>query len=179
MTTARRVKTTSAPTRILGVDPGSVATGWGVIDYFKGKSTLVEFGVVRTTRGADLSVRLKQIYEGVSGVISQHEPDCVAVESPFHGKSTKSLIQLAHARGVILLAAEIAELRCAEYSPRSVKSAVVGYGGAEKEQVAHMVRVLIAGMEKKRAPADATDALAVAICHAHTGQTRSRLIETD
>ena len=102
-------------------------------------------------------------------------PGAVAVEAPFGGTNTKSLIQLAHARGVILLAARSARLTVFEYSPRSVKSAVAGYGAAEKEQVAKMVRMMIPAAAKLVMSADASDALAVAICHAHTASTAARL----
>ena len=102
-------------------------------------------------------------------------PAAVAVETPFAGQNMKSLIQLAHARGVILLAARAANLPVFEYAPRSVKSAVVGYGAADKPQVAKMVRLLIAGCGAQVMSADASDALAVAICHAHTHATSARL----
>jgi len=108
-------------------------------------------------------------------VIGRTLPAAVAVETPFAGPNVKSLIQLAHARGVILLAARTAALEVFEYSPRSVKSAVVGYGAAEKEQVAKMVRMLINGCAQVVMSTDASDALAVAICHAHTHATAVRL----
>ena len=161
--------------RILGVDPGSITTGFGVIDYEKGKLLLVEQGAIATRRGAELPERLGVIHEGLREVIARTRPQAIAVETPFAGKNVNSLIQLAHARGVVLLAARAAELEIFEYAPRSVKSAVVGYGGAEKEQVAKMVRMLIPGCGTVRMSADATDALAIAICHAHTAGTAARL----
>ncbi|MFZ2492748.1 MAG: crossover junction endodeoxyribonuclease RuvC [Thermoanaerobaculia bacterium] len=161
--------------RILGVDPGSVVTGFGVIDSERGRLSLVEQGVIRTRRDAELPERLAQIYEGLGEVMVRTSPQAVAVETPFAGKNVKSLIQLAHARGVILLAVRAAGVEFFEYSPRSVKSAVVGYGAAEKEQVAKMVRMLIPGITSVRLVADAADALAIAICHAHTAATASRL----
>ncbi len=161
------------PFRILGVDPGSIVTGFGVIDQIRGDLVLVEQGAIRTTRGADLSVRLEQIYRGVLEVVDRTAPVAVAVESPFAGLNAKSLIQLAHARGVILLAARMAGLEVFEYSPRSVKSAVVGYGGAEKQQVSRMVRLLIKGVGNVRMAADASDALAIAVCHAHSRKMRA------
>ena len=161
--------------RILGVDPGSITTGFGVIDYEKGKLLLVEQGAIGTRRGAELPERLGVIHEGLREVIARTRPQAIAVETPFAGKNVNSLIQLAHARGVVLLAARAAELEIFEYAPRSVKSAVVGYGGAEKEQVAKMVRMLIPGCGTVRMSADATDALAIAICHAHTAGTAARL----
>jgi crossover junction endodeoxyribonuclease RuvC len=161
--------------RILGVDPGSITTGFGVIDYDRGRMALVEQGSIATARGADLADRLCRIHEQLVALIGRTSPEAVAIESPFGGTNTKSLIQLAHARGVILLAARSARLEVFEYSPRSVKSAVAGYGGAEKEQVAKMVRMHIPSVAKLVMSADASDALAVAICHAHTAVTATRL----
>ena len=161
--------------RILGVDPGSITTGFGVIDYDRGRMTLVEQGSIGTVRGAELADRLCRIHEQLVALIGRTRPEAVAIETPFGGTNTKSLIQLAHARGVILLAVRSARLDVFEYSPRSVKSAVAGYGGAEKEQVAKMVRMMIPAAAKLVMSADASDALAVAICHAHTASTTARL----
>jgi crossover junction endodeoxyribonuclease RuvC len=161
--------------RILGVDPGSITTGFGVVEYERGRLALVEQGSITTSRGVELAQRLVRIHEIIREVILRTLPAAIAVETPFAGKNARSLIQLAHARGVILLAAEEARLEVFEYSPRSVKSAVVGYGGAEKEQVAKMVRMLIPGCAALKMTADASDALAVAICHAHTAGTHARL----
>ena len=161
--------------RILGIDPGSVTTGFGVIDYERGRLTLVEQGAINTPRGAELAERLAVIHEGLGKVIARTQPAAAAVETPFAGKNVNSLIQLAHARGVVLLAARSANLEVFEYAPRSVKSAVVGYGGAEKEQVAKMVRMLLPGCATLKMSADASDALAIAICHAHTAGTAARL----
>lgn len=161
--------------RILGIDPGSLVTGYGVVDYRASRIHLVEQGAIRGKKGDDLGARLERIYYGITELIERVKPSCVAVETPYSGVNARSLIQLAQARGVILLAARIAGLDISEYSPRSIKGAVVGYGGAEKKQVAHMVRILVRGTEDARLSADAADALAVAICHAHSGQSRMRL----
>lgn len=161
--------------RILGIDPGSVTTGFGVIDYERGRLSLVEQGSIGTPRGAELAERLAVIHERLLAVIARCRPEAAAVETPFAGHNVKSLIQLAHARGVILLAIRSAQLEVFEYSPRSVKSAVVGYGGAEKEQVAKLVRMLLPGCASLKMSADASDALAIAICHAHTAGTAARL----
>lgn len=161
--------------RILGVDPGSVTTGFGVVDYERGRLALVEQGSIATRRGAELADRLCRIHEVLVAVIGRTSPEAVAVETPFAGQNVKSLIQLAHARGVVLLAARSAGLELFEYAPRSIKSAVVGYGGAEKEQVAKMVRMLLPGCANLVMSADAADALAVAICHAHTAGSAARL----
>ena len=161
--------------RILGVDPGSITTGYGVVDSERGRLILVEQGSISTVRGAVLPERLRRIHEGIAAIIARTSPAAVAVESPFAGRNVNSLVQLAQARGVILLAAEEASLQVFEYSPRSVKSAVVGYGGAEKEQVAKMVRMLLPGCATLKMAADASDALAIAICHAHTAGSQARL----
>ena len=161
--------------RILGIDPGSVSTGFGVIDYEKGRLSLVDQGTINTRRGADLPERLSTIHDALREVIARTNPIAAAVETPFAGQNVKSLIQLAHARGVILLAARSAALEVFEYAPRSVKSAVVGYGAAEKDQVAKMVRMLLPGCASLKMSSDASDALAIAICHAHTAGTTARL----
>jgi crossover junction endodeoxyribonuclease RuvC len=158
--------------RILGIDPGSVITGVGVIDHLKGKLQLIEQGAIRCGKGEELPKRPQKIYDGVMAIIQRTSPTVVAVEAPFAGKNARSLIQLAHARGVVLLAARTAGLEVVEYSPRSVKSAVVGYGAAEKEQVGKMVRLLLPAIDQARLSADAADALAVAICHAHSAKMR-------
>ena len=161
--------------RILGVDPGSITTGFGVVDYERGRLSLVEQGSISSPRGAQLADRLCRIHEALLALIRRTSPETVAVEMPFAGQNAKSLIQLAHARGVVLLAARSAHLELYEYSPRTIKSAVVGYGGAEKQQVAKMVRVLVPACANLVLSADASDALAVAICHAHTSATVTRL----
>lgn len=161
--------------RVLGIDPGSITTGFGVIDYERGRLVLVEQGSINTRRGAELPERLAVIHAGLAEVIARTGPEAVAVEAPFAGRNVKSLVQLAHARGVALLAAQSARIEVFEYSPRSVKSAVVGYGGAEKEQVAKVVRMLLPACATLKMSADAADALAIAICHAHTAGTAARL----
>lgn len=161
--------------RVLGVDPGSITTGFGVIDHTGGRLSLVEHGSIRTPRDAELASRLEIIYRELRTVLARIGPAAVAVEAPFGGRNVKSLIQLAHARGVILLAAREAGLEIFEYSPRSVKSAVVGYGNAEKEQVNRMVRLLLPGSAELVIGDDASDALAVAICHAHSHSLAARI----
>lgn len=161
--------------RILGIDPGSVTTGFGVLDYERGRLSLVEQGSIGTRRGAELSERLERIHSELIEVIRRTQPTAIAVETPFAGQNVKSLIQLAHARGVILLAARTAGVELFEYSPRSVKSAVVGYGDAEKEQVATMVRRLVPQCATLKMTSDASDALAIAICCAHSAAQTARL----
>jgi crossover junction endodeoxyribonuclease RuvC len=154
--------------RIMGIDPGSVTTGFGVIESTRGRLTLVDQGTITTQRGAELGDRLCRIHEQLALVIERTSPLAVAIETPFAGQNVKSLIQLAHARGVILLAVRSARLDVFEYAPRTIKNAVTGYGAAEKEQVAKMVKLLLPGCAALTLASDASDALAIAICHAHT-----------
>jgi len=153
--------------RVLGIDPGSITTGYGVVEHTKSGIRLVDQGCVKTPKGADLDQRLQLIFEGLRDVIERNRPDAGAIEAPFGGKNVKSLIQLAHARGVAILALRLGGLKVAEYAPRTVKSQVVGYGGAEKQQVARMVKMLLEGARDVKLESDAADALAVAICHAY------------
>jgi crossover junction endodeoxyribonuclease RuvC len=151
--------------RILGIDPGSRTTGYGIIDKNGSRIGFVACGVIRTTLDWKLNDRLLEIYDGLMQVIDQHQPDVAAVEDMFVAHNPRSALKLGHARGVAVLAAIKCGLRVHDYSPRVVKQAVVGYGQAEKEQVQHMVCALL---ELSSSPSsDAADALAVAICHAN------------
>jgi crossover junction endodeoxyribonuclease RuvC len=161
--------------RILGIDPGSLITGYGVIEQSGGRLLLVDQGCIRARREGDFAGRLETIYTSLTEIIRRNVPEAVAIETPFSGLNPRSLIQLAQARGVILLAARTSGVELFEYSPRTVKSAVVGYGGAEKEQVAKMVRMLLPGCATLEMTADAADALAVAICHANSYRLNARL----
>jgi crossover junction endodeoxyribonuclease RuvC len=156
--------------RVLGIDPGSITTGYGVVEHTKSGLVLVDQGCVKTKRGANLDARLETIFEGLREVIERNRPDSAAIESPFGGKNVKSLIQLAHARGVAILAVRLGGLAVVEYAPRTIKSQVVGYGGAEKQQVARMVKMLLEGARDLTLESDAADALAVAICHAYVAK---------
>ena len=157
--------------RILGIDPGTNVTGYGVIEKNRDGLREILHGEIRMSSSWLLSGRLATIYEGLMEVVNRSDPDQVALEDIFYGKNVKSLIRQGHARGVVLLAASRGGLPVYEYSPLEIKQAVVGYGRAEKSQVQQMVRAIL-GM--KAAPAaDAADALAVAICHAHFGKTES------
>src|SRR5690349_21967330 len=153
-----------APARILGLDPGSLRTGFGVIDCSAGTLTVVAQGCIATS-GGPLADRLRVIHARVSELIGLHRPQEVAVERVFLSKNADSALELGQARGAAL-AAVPASLGVHEYAPRAVKLAVVGAGGAEKTQVAHMVKQLL--RVDLRLAADAADALAIAICHAHT-----------
>jgi crossover junction endodeoxyribonuclease RuvC len=156
--------TAVAARRILGLDPGSLRTGFGVIDCQRGELTIVAQGCIATL-GGPLADRLRLIHARVAELIALHAPQEIAVERVFLAKNVDSALKLGQARGAAL-AAVPAALGVHEYAPRAIKLAVVGVGGAEKAQVAHMVKHLLRCEEKLGA--DAADALAVAICHAHS-----------
>ena len=151
--------------RILGVDPGSGATGWGVIDCAGVRLSFVAAGVIRPKRALSRAERLAAIHEGLAALIAEHNPGETAVEETFVNASPRDALVLGEARGVALLAPAMAGLSVAEYAANTIKKAVVGRGHAEKAQVAAMVRVLLPASGEQAA--DAADALAVAICHAH------------
>jgi crossover junction endodeoxyribonuclease RuvC len=154
--------------RIIGIDPGSRITGYGVIDADRGQLHFVACGVVKTTPKYPFSHRLNEIFEGINEVVQVHGPAVAAIEDVFLATNPRSALKLGHARGAAVVAAMQNGLTVFDYSPRAVKQAVVGYGQAEKEQVQHMVRVLL-GLSGSPS-ADAADALAVAICHANQFQ---------
>jgi len=155
--------------RVIGIDPGSFATGYGVVEREGNRYHRPRFGVVRAASGAPLEDRLALIHDGIVEMLAGERPDAVAVESPFFAKSVRATLVLGHVRGVILLAVKRSGAPLYEYAPREVKSAVVGSGAASKEQIQFMVRRLLAVPDD--VPADAADALAVALCHHH----RSRI----
>jgi crossover junction endodeoxyribonuclease RuvC len=150
--------------RVLGIDCGTERTGFGVIDSDGVAHTMIATGVIRTNSKGPFAERLQEIAHGLRDVIAAHSPDVVAVEEVFHSVNPKSALKLAHVRGVALVTAAEAGLAVGEYSPLEVKISVVGYGRAEKSQVQLMVRSLLR-VEGAFASADASDALAVAICH--------------
>lgn len=150
---------------ILGIDPGSRITGFGVINAIGQKTEYLASGCIRVGDGL-LADRLNRIFENVSELIEQYSPQEFAIEQVFMGKNADSALKLGQARGAAIVAAAQHQLDVAEYAPRSIKQAVVGKGGATKEQVQHMVQHLLKlpGLPQ----ADAADALAIALCHAHT-----------
>jgi crossover junction endodeoxyribonuclease RuvC len=164
---ARPGRPEAAPrTVILGIDPGTLVTGYGVIELSGGAARLVASGVVRNGSDRPMGDRLRLIHESLVLVIRKYRPDQVAVETAFYGKNAQSALKLGQARGVAILAAVAGGLPLAEYSPREIKKAVVGNGNASKQQVQFMIRSLL-GMTGAPAPFDVTDALAVAVCHGH------------
>lgn len=154
---------------VLGVDPGTAITGYGVVSYTRGaKASLVECGVIRTSSKAPLPLRIREIYEGISALVVRFKPDVVSVEEVFHGKNAKSALTLGHARGAILLAASMQDVVIVEYSARSIKKAVTGYGAATKDQVAYMVQRQLR-LKTAPSPADAADGVAAALSHCLLG----------
>ena len=158
--------------RVLGIDPGSEVTGWGVIEGDGRRYRLLEFGCIKSSASQRFPARLLRISNGIEEVIARHSPDACAIEDGFLATNVKVTLKLGQVRGVAMLAAERAALDIHEYSPRLVKQTVVGYGNAEKQQVQEMVRLLLS-LTSAPEPQDAADALAVAICHFHhTGFTQ-------
>lgn len=150
---------------VLGVDPGTAVTGFGVVALEGGGAvSLLECGVIRTTSGDPLAARIREIYEGIAELIERHHPVAVCVEAVFHGKNARTALTLGHARGAILLAAALKRVPVSEYTAVEIKKAVVGTGRASKEQVAFMVQQQLR-LKTAPAPADAADGVAAALCH--------------
>lgn len=158
--------------RVLGIDPGTTVTGYGVVEPADGRiARLVECGIVRTPSRGRLWSRLACLYDGVADLIERHRPDALAVESVFYAKNVRTTVTLGHARGVILLAAVRAGLEIAEFAPATVKKCVVGRGGAAKQQVGYMVQRLL-GLKSPPVPSDAADGVAVALTYILLGDRR-------
>lgn len=160
--------------RVMGIDPGSQTTGWGVVEGSGRRYSLVAFGAIRASASQRFAARLLKMCNGLEEVIAEHRPDACALEDSFLATNVKVSMKLGQVRGVALLVAERAGLEIHEYSPRLIKQTVVGYGNAEKHQVQEMVRLLLT-LKSIPAPHDAADALAVAICHFHHAQFRERI----
>jgi crossover junction endodeoxyribonuclease RuvC len=167
--------------RVLGIDCGTEYTGYGIVDLISGDSdrrsqdrlVCVSCGAIRVSARESMSTRLCLISRDLEGLIATHRPDAVAIEDVFYAVNVKSALKLGQVRGVAMLAAASAGVDVSEYAPLSIKSAVVGYGRAEKHQVQRMVARLL-GLEQIPEPPDAADALAIAICHLHTALTFAR-----
>ena len=160
--------------RVMGIDPGSLCTGYGIVDVMNGNLQAVHWGSIRPPAKKPFPDRLKTIYDGLTDVLREYSPDAVAIEDIFFAVNAKSTIKLGQARGVAILAVMNAGKSLAEYSPLEVKQATVGYGRADKRQVQDMVTALLKLAEKPE-PLDVSDALAVAICHAHSYKMTDRL----
>lgn len=160
--------------RAMGIDCGTQFTGYGVVEQGgDGRLRCVALGAIRLRRNDDTAHKLAAIFEGLTAIIETHQPDMVAIEEIFYSVNVKSALKLGQVRGVALLAASSCKREVAEYSPLSIKSAVVGYGRAEKSQVQQMVTHLLA-LDAVPEPPDITDALAIAICHLNTYATLIR-----
>lgn len=153
--------------RVLGIDPGTATTGYGVVEEVNGELKARAFGVIRTQAGQPLPVRLQSIYREVKELAAEWAPAGAAVEELFFSRNVRTAMSVGQARGVALLALADAGLNVAEYTPLVIKQAVTGYGSADKAQVQEMVRLLL-GLRETPRPDDAADALAVAICHLHS-----------
>ena len=165
---------------ILGVDPGTLITGFGIIEVEHGTYSVLTYDVVKNASDRSMPIRLKQIYDRICKIIHQYHPDEFAIETAFYGKNAQSALKLGHARGVSILAAVNFQIPTTEYSPREVKKAVTGNGAASKQQVQFMVK---SQLKLREAPKffDASDALAIALCHSFRilgGKANSRHVRT-
>ena len=151
--------------KVLGIDPGTAACGYGIVNDDHGRLRAVDFGWWRTSSREPPEQRLKTIFEGVRDLIEEHAPDAVALEESFVGADARIALSVGQARGAVLVACALATVDCREYAPSTVKQAVCGYGRAEKDQVQRMVKTIL-GLQAVPTPHHASDALAVAICHA-------------
>jgi crossover junction endodeoxyribonuclease RuvC len=150
--------------KILGVDPGTVVMGWGVIDGDGGEIALVDYGAIKVPEHSEIGERLSFLYNSLVEIIRKQQPDCAAIESPFVSRNVKSAMAIGRAQAVALLAAANCRIPAFEYPPAKVKQLAAGFGASGKEQIQEMVRLQL-GMAQVPQPADAADALAIAICH--------------
>ena len=151
--------------KVLGIDPGTAACGYGIVHEDHGRLRAVDFGWWSTRSGERLELRLKTVFEGVRDLIDRHAPDAVALEESFVGVDARTALSVGQARGAVLVACALGAVDCREYAPATVKQTVCGYGRAQKDQVQRMVKTILA-MPSVPTPHHASDALAVAICHA-------------
>lgn len=163
---------------VLGIDPGTAATGYGLVSKEGDELTLVVYGTVNTPRHMPLPQRLQTVYRELGEIISQHRPDAVAVERLFFSKNARTALSVGQAQGVALLAAAEAGVPTHEYTPLQVKQSVVGYGRATKAQVQQLVKMLLA-LDSVPQPDDAADAIAVAVCHLHSAPLQTMLAQAE
>jgi crossover junction endodeoxyribonuclease RuvC len=162
--------------RVLGIDPGTMSTGYGLVERRGETLQAVTFGAITTRAGLPFAQRLQRIHQELRTLVARTRPDCAAVEAVFFAKNVQSALRLGQARGIVLLALAEESIEIHEYSAREVKQAVTSYGQAGKGQVQEMIRLLLC-LPEPPVPADAADALAVAICHHHAARLRARLRE--
>lgn len=152
---------------ILGIDPGYAIVGFGVIEYKNNHFKTIDYGAITTEAGLNFNRRLEIIYDELTALMEKYKPDALSVEKVFYNSNAKTVIDVSQARGVIMLAAQKNKIPVFEYTPLQVKQSVVGYGRAEKKQIQEMVKRILF-LEKVPKPDDTADALAMAVCHAHT-----------
>ena len=162
---------------VLGIDPGTAITGWGVVRQDAGdQAVLVNYGTVQTPASMPMPQRLRQIFQKLSALIEKYQPQAVAVEKVFFSKNARTAMSVGQARGVVLLTAALAARPVYEYTPLQIKQAVSGYGGADKAQVQQMIALLL-GLKEIPTPDDAADALATAVCHLFSARLQNLLAE--
>ncbi|SEJ48518.1 Holliday junction endonuclease RuvC [Cyclobacterium xiamenense] len=159
---------------ILGIDPGTTVMGYGLLLVTGNSYSVLQFGVIHLKKYSDHALKLKKIFDKISGILEEFSPDAVALEAPFYGQNVQSMLKLGRAQGVAMAAALAKEIAITEYSPKKVKQSVTGNGNASKEQVAEMLKTLL-NLKELPQLLDATDALAVALCHHfHEGRIQTR-----
>jgi len=154
---------------VLGIDPGTATTGFGLVRQTRGRSIIVSYGVIKTSPAMDMPNRLVKIKREYTALLEEYQPDAVAIEAIFHHKNSKTVISVAQSRGVLLMAAADQAIEIAEYTPLQVKQAVTGVGNADKRQVQVMVQKILS-LDSIPRPDDAADALAIALCHLHSSR---------
>ncbi|MEK6589093.1 MAG: crossover junction endodeoxyribonuclease RuvC [Nitrospinota bacterium] len=170
--------------RVLGIDPGSSVTGYGIVDYNptpptfnkggQGGLSAITWGAIRTSNRIPFHKRLKTIHDGLVEIINKYSPDAVAIENLFFAENAKSALKLGQVKGAAILSAANLFMEVAEYTPLEIKQAIVGYGRADKGQIQRMVSTLL-NLNENPQPLDASDALAIAICHIHTALFKSKV----
>jgi len=155
--------------RVIGIDPGYARVGYGIVDYESNRFRVLEYGIINTQAGTPFAQRLEEIWLGLRTLFAKYRPEGFAIEKLFFNTNAKTAIDVAQARGVLLLAAQLEGLEAAEYTPLQIKQSVCGYGRAEKRQMQEMTRILLS-LPSIPKPDDAADALACAICHCHTAR---------
>jgi len=161
-----------SPLRILGIDPGTATTGYGVVDRLGSSPSLVDYGAITTSPKDTAPARLLEIYDRINEIIDRYHPDVVVMEQLFFAKNQTTAIAVGRACGVLQLAAAQKGVPVVEYTPMEVKQAVVGYGAADKRQIQYMIQRIL-GLKEVPKPDDAADALALCVCHAHSEKIRS------
>lgn len=152
---------------VLGIDPGTATTGYGLVKYERGREIMIRYGVIRTSPDLDMPRRLVKINQEYNELLTEYNPDAVAIEELFHHKNAKTVITVAQCRGILLMTAAARPVEIAEYTPLQVKQAVTGFGNADKKQVQIMVQKILK-LDAVPRPDDAADALAIALCHLHS-----------